>query len=47
MYSPRSPDRPHLLADISRIQEKAGWSPRYTIQECLKETLVAEGLLPG
>ena len=41
----RKVERPHLLADISRIGRATGWRPRYDLARGMEKTLRAEGLL--
>ncbi len=33
----RKVDRPHQLADLSKIQKQSGWQPRRTLKQALKE----------
>lgn len=40
----RESDRPHLRADISRLESEFGWSPKYTLREGLTQLLDAEGI---
>ena len=41
----RKVERPHLLADISRISGATGWRPRYDLARGIEKTLRDEGLL--
>jgi len=40
----RESDRPHLEADISRIEAELGWTPEYSFTEGLEQLLAAEGI---
>jgi UDP-glucose 4-epimerase len=42
----RQVDRPHLRADISAIQQDAGWSPRYDLEKGLSE-IIQSALKPN
>lgn len=41
----RESDRPHLLADISRIEREVGWSPQVQFVDGLRELLRHEGVM--
>ena len=43
----RSVDRPFLGAEISRIQEKFGWSPRYSLESTLERAWASRDSLPN
>jgi UDP-glucose 4-epimerase len=40
----RESDRPHLEADVSRIEDELGWSPAHSFTEGLERLLEAEGI---
>jgi Nucleoside-diphosphate-sugar epimerases len=40
----RESDRPHLEADIGRIESELGWSPEHPLTEGLEHLLEAEGI---
>lgn len=42
----RESDRPHLQADVSRIESELGWTPEYGFTEGLERLLEAEGIVP-
>ena len=39
-------ERPHLQADISKIQRTTTWRPTHSLRDGLKQMCMAEGLLP-
>jgi len=40
----RKSDRPHLQADISRLESEFGWTPEYTLRDGLASLLDSEGI---
>lgn len=40
----RESDRPHLEADVRRIEDELGWAPKYELTEGLERLLEAEGI---
>jgi UDP-glucose 4-epimerase len=42
----RPADRMLLLADITKIRQVTGWTPRITLEESLRDLVAAYGLLP-
>jgi nucleoside-diphosphate-sugar epimerase len=42
----RPADRMLLLADITKIRQVTGWTPRITVEESLRDLVAAYGLLP-